>query len=143
MLTLLIRLVLQGVGLPGHDGRSSDTRRASLREKCAAHAAAIALHDIVAKYGLDVHGAAQVEKSQLQRQATQRWNRVRAATRLGVVQEALAYDTGVYGGNVGEDDLDAADREARTENNEQVLQRMRGMFLRALKAEFWELLEKG
>ncbi|CAH0375499.1 unnamed protein product [Pelagomonas calceolata] len=85
----------------------------------------------------------EIEKSQLQRQATQRWNRVRAATRLGVVQEALAYDTGVYGGNVGEDDLDAADREARTENNEQVLQRMRGMFLRALKAEFWEMIEKG
>ena len=79
------------------------------------------MHDIVAKYGLDVHGAAQVEKSQLQRQATQRWNRVRAATRLGVVQEALAYDTGVYGGNVGEDDLDAADKEARTESNSAVL----------------------
>ena len=146
MLTLLIngwscKTLLDYLGMTVE---SSDTRHVRAYAKsAAAHAAAIALHDIVAKYGLDVHGAAQVEKSQLQRQATQRWNRVRAATRLGVVQEALAYDTGVYGGNVGEDDLDAADREARTESNEQVLQRMRGMFLRALKAEFWEMIEKG
>ena len=57
---------------------SSDTRHVRAYAKsAAAHAAAIALHDIVAKYGLDVHGAAQVEKSQLQKQATQRWNRVR------------------------------------------------------------------
>ena len=146
MLTLLIngwscKTLLDYLGMTVE---SSDTRHVRAYAKsAAAHAAAIALHDIVAKYGLDVHGAAQVEKSQLQRQATQRWNRVRAATRLGVVQEALAYDTGVYGGNVEEDDLDAADKEAASESNEQVLQRMRGMFLRALKAEFWEMIEKG
>ena len=115
--------------------------RAYAKRKANAQAART-YRRIIGDYGFvlgDAPGEPASPKKDLGATASSRWSLVRGATQLGVITEAMNDDVEAFGEHAAPSSLD----NVTVATAPAVLERMRSMFLRSLKAEYSHMIELG
>ena len=119
---------------------SEDTKHLRIYARTQAEKkAAEAFAEIANKYGLAVDDGPRPDRAD----AASKWHVVRSARNLGIIRSAMAYDAATFGGGVVAAGLADDVHDGAPVAAGDVPQRMRGLFLRTLKAEYWKMIELG